>query len=256
MTNYTTHDRPLPIGSDIYIPQESVSATAIQKTGSLDANNTEITGVQGLISGDFVINNGLSGKNIQVLKGVNWRNPPASAAAHPDPLKLVGIIGESTVEGKTTWKIQVQSKIERLLNQSPIRTTSPVCSHRFCGSGCGLNAASYTVTTTITDVGSQTLFRLVGTTNNYSFGSITFTTGPNAGLTFGITEGSDGVIYLAEVPEGLVANGQTVIAFQGCAKTESDCRNRYGNFLRFNGIPAGGGWMPGNEKYQNPPTVR
>lgn len=256
MTYFTTHDRPLPIGSDVYLPQESVSATAIQKTGSLDANNTEITGVQGLISGDFVINNGLVGQEIQVLKGINWRNIPATTADHPAPFKQIGIIGESTVEGETTWKIQVQSKIERLLNQAPLKTTSPLCSHKFCDSGCGLNPASYTVETMITDVGSQTLFRLVGTTNNYSFGSITFKTGPNAGLTFGITEGSDGVIYLAEVPEGLVQNGQEVIAFQGCAKTEDDCRNRYGNFLQANFIPAGGGWMPGNERYQNPPIVR
>lgn len=253
---FTTHDRPLPIGSDTCEPTRIASVTAIQKTGSLDVNNVEITGVQTLISGDFVTNNGLVGQTVQVAKGIDWRNIPAAIDSHPAAFKQVGIIGESTVEGQTTWKIQVQSKIERLLNQSPVRTTSPVCSHRFCDSGCGLDAANYTVNTTIQGVLSQTNFSLVGTTNNYSYGTITFVDGPNAGLSFGITEGSDGVIYLAEIPEGKVENGQTVIAFQGCAKTESDCRNRYGNFLQFNGIPAGGGWMPGNERYQNPQIIR
>lgn len=257
MTYFTTHDRPLPIGSDTYLPQESVSATAMQKTGSLDANNTEITGVQGLISGDFVINNGLVGQEIQVLKGINWRNLPATTADHPAPFKQIGIIGESTVEGETTWKIQVQSKIERLLNQAPLKTTSPLCSHRFCDSGCGLDRAERTLETTILGVGSQTNFALTSwNTLNFSFGTITFNDGPNAGLTFGVTEGVDGFIHLAEIPEGLIEVGQSVTAFVGCDKTESDCRNRHGNFPQFNGIPAGGGWMPGNERYQNPPIVR
>jgi uncharacterized phage protein (TIGR02218 family) len=253
---FTTHDRPLVIGGESYSPQESVGITAIQKTGSLDVNNVELTGVQGTLTGNFVINGGLNGLGIQVLKGVNWRNLPATTDNHPTELKQVGIIGESSVEGETTWKIQVQSKIERLLNQAPIKVTSPLCSHRFCDSGCRLSFTDYTVTTTIQGVLSQTNFSLVGTTANYSFGTIKFVDGPNAGLTFGISEGSDGVIYLSEVPEGLVANGQTVIAFRGCTKTEDYCRNIYNNFTNFNGIPAGGNWMPGNERYQNPPITR
>lgn len=253
---FTTHDRPIEIASDKYLPEESITVTATQKVSSLDVNNVELIGIQSWFPGEFIVDNGLSGKDINVLKGVDWRNIPSSVDNHNDAFRQTGIVGEVTLEGELTWRMQVQSKTERLLNQSPIKLTSPLCSHRFCGAGCGLDAANYTVTTTITEVGSQTLFRLVGTTNNYSFGRITFVDGPNNGRSYGISEGSDGVIYLADAPDGKVENGQTVIAFQGCAKTESDCKNRYGNFSRFNGIPTNGGWMPGNETYINPQIIR
>jgi uncharacterized phage protein (TIGR02218 family) len=253
---FTTHDRPLAIGGLNYQPNEAVNPSAIERNATLDVDNTELRGVQGWVSGDYAINNGLLGMNITVLKGVDWRNPPATIEAHPERLKEVGIAGEVTLEGQSTWAIEHQSRVQRLLNQAPIRVTSPLCQHTFCDSGCGLDINNYTVATQITEVGSQTLFRLVGTTNNYSYGSITFTSGPNSGLTFGITEGSDGVIYLADVPEGKVSNGDSVIARQGCAKTESDCKNRYGNYLQFLGVPPKGGWMPGTNFYQNPSIVR
>jgi hypothetical protein len=113
-----------------------------------------------------------------------------------------------------------------------------------------LDKASFTFDATVTGVTSNLSFT-VSNSSDFSFGVITFSTGENAGLSFGIGVSNSGAIRLADIPEGLVEVGNEVTLFRGCEKTIEACQ-AYGNLPNFGGIPTGGGWMPGSDKYQNP----
>lgn len=261
--SFTTHDRPIWVDGLLCLPEQSVSGSAMQRVASLDPDSVELTGIQSWLPGNFMINNGLQNKEVTTVKGVDWRNPPTDDInAIGDTLRQTGIVGNVQLEGETTWKIDVQSKIKRLLNQSPVKTTSPLCSHRFTDSGCGLLPENHTFNTTIDEVIDQRTF----TINSYltfSYGTITFTdpNSGNAGLSFTVlngdkVEGQLTKIILFEAPESLIVPGESITAMQGCAKTENYCRDQYNNFLQFNGIPMRGGWMPGNDFYSNPGKAR
>lgn len=253
---YTTHDRPIVIDGMTAITSESILFSAIEQTANLDPNNAEIVGVQGIITADLITNQSAQEIEVVLLKGVNWRNPPATIAAHPVYLKQTGQIGEVTVQGETMWSVQIQDNIKRKLSQQIIKVTSPLCSHRFCDSGCTLDTADYTFDTTIATVSSQTQFQLAMTSLDFSFGTVTFLSGANTGLVFSIASGVAGLINLAEIPGKRIASGDQVRVFRGCEKTPEYCKVQFGNYVNFLGIPTSGKWMPGVDAYQNPGVRR
>lgn len=252
----TTHDRPIYIESHLCTPHEATELKAIEKNSSLDPNNVELVGNQGIIDQNTILTGRLAHKEIITLKGVNWRTPPVNFASHSNQWKQVGTSGETTIQGKVAWTIQEQSIIERRLAQTPNKITSPVCLHQFCDAGCKLNIADHTFDLFITEVFHQMSFRVNYAPPDYSYGTLTFTSEPNANSSFPISIGTGGIINLVDMPEYKVEVNHTVRVTRGCSKTIEYCRVKYNNSINFGGIPPEGEWIPGNNKYHAPNVQR
>lgn len=260
MPNYTTHDRNLMINGELYLAAYSFDPTAIEQTNTLEPNNAELRSIfSEEITPEFILGGGLKDATITHLAGIDWRSLPPTTDNHQP--KEIGKVGKVVVKGYQTFVLESRTEIAAALANGTILKTSPVCLHNFCdvprkviGGGCGLDIAFYTHEATIQSVSSQSSFH-ISDTSDHTYGYIEFTSGANVGCKFAIATGVNGDIELAEIPEGEVAVGDTVIAYMGCAKTPSACK-QYGNFLNFMGVPTGGNWMPGMDYYQNAPIVR
>lgn len=112
--------------------------------------------------------------------------------------------------------------------------TRPECSHDFCDSGCGLNAADYTVAITLTSVTSQTQFAASALTlpNEYfSNGKVVFSTGPNSNYLLRVDryDSATKTFYLRTPAPYLPSIGETANALKGCQKRLTDCKNALEN---------------------------
>lgn len=144
------------------------------------------------------------------------------------------------------------------LNQKIGRVYTPGCLWTFCDehidgnviatdrSKCGLTAASFTVTGTVTSVTSKYVFAdssRVEADDYFGNGEIRFTTGQNAGLTFrrisAFLSDSNGGEFTLQMPfyySPQVGDQYTAIA--GCRKRfTTDCVTKYSNGKRFGGFP-------------------
>lgn len=252
----TTHDRPMTINGYFCTPHESVKPNAMERNTSLDPNNVEIDGPQSKLGIDPLVSGRLSYKEVRVLKGVNWRSVPGTFADHDERWTQVGTTGETEVNGKVSWLINIQSNVERRLAQTPNKITAPVCRHEFGDSNCQVSLSGKQNDHYITEVFHQASFRIDFASIDYSFGYVVFTSEPHGSVRYPIVQGSGGIINLGDVPEAKVEVGQTLQVTMGCAKTIEYCRTKYGNVLNFGGIPPEGDWIPGNNKYQAPEIQR
>ena len=252
---FTTHDRAIVIDGVIYQPWTSADPTAIAKQLGLKVDDLELRSVLTVDSFDqtFLLNNGLRNARITTMPGIDWRDIPATIADVPDNEKEVGLVGQVRVLGKTEFAIENLSEASSRLAQPQVQKTSPLCNVRkFCDERCGLDIADYTFTATVTSVASQIVFNL-SDTHDFSWGSIRFTSGENAGAEFPIASGTGGLINMLEMAEGKVQIGDEAIVKRGCSRTMANCI-AYGNIANFRGIPTGSNWMPGADFYKSSPT--
>ena len=155
----------------------------------------------------------------------DWNSTPVGSVTLFD-----GIV--STIDALTTTQCQLKVKSYlSLLNQPmPRNSWQTSCLHTLFDSGCTLSKAAYQ---TIGQVGAGSTVNTLnwsGATSGYYWqGTITFTSGPNTGLsrTIKLATGSQLMLHLP-LP-WMPLTGDSFFAYPGCDKTYQTCKNRFNN---------------------------
>lgn len=154
----------------------------------------------------------------------------------------VATISECT---RASAKLEVRSYLEVLDTQLPKNLFQAGCTHTLYDAGCTLLKANFTSTgtvasgsTTVTIATSATLGKAA---DFFALGVLTFTSGSNSGLSYGVkayvpASGSDAITL--DRPTMLpVAAGDTFTIAAGCDKTQATCSGRFNNLANFGGQP-------------------
>ncbi len=150
------------------------------------------------------------------------------------PISLFdGRIGEIDVSA-TGATLKVRGDVVVMSQYAPRNIYQSSCQHRFCDPGCTLNAASFTTGGAVGGGSNKSVINLGG--NPLArFGTITFTTGANAGHKRQIIDANGTLAYpLWFDPQP----GDLFELFLGCDKLLKTCDLTYNNRLHFRGFPA------------------
>lgn len=226
---------------------------------AMTSYSSDITGVPGYVGVTFKKNTGVTSSQLEAAGGNAFSQMEASvfllAAGIAEADILAGKWARATAvlficnyEALNMGQLIMQSgSLAEFVQKSPIVTceikglnnaltaqigqvTRAECSHNFCDAGCGLDAADYTTTGTLTGVTSQTSFAdsgialPAGWMNN---GLLTFTSGSNAGYPLRIDNNSTATQIMLRTPAPyLPVIGDTYSVLAGCQKRLTDCQNR------------------------------
>lgn len=242
---WTSHDRDVTIGGNVYSAGPGLDATTIVTTAGLAVDNLELR----ILYDDDVIT------RADILAGLwdnaefsiiefNWRTPTDGTNT-----LLTGTLGEVQVGRTTGYTVELRS-LKQALQQPVGSVLQRTCRYRFASQSmpdglCMLNPATYTVTGTITSAASNQVFTDTGRTeadDYFGEGILTFTSGENSGYRQRVKTYAADVFTLALPMPFTVQVGDTYSVIAGCRKRfEEDCRDKFSNELNFGGEPHGDG---------------
>jgi uncharacterized phage protein (TIGR02218 family) len=136
-------------------------------------------------------------------------------------------------------EVTVKSYLELLNVKVPRNAYAPGCSLNVYGPACGVSKASKTVTGTVAgSSGRAQLDSALAQADGYfDLGTLTITSGANAGLSRTVRSYAGGSFDLILAFPNDIENGATFSVFPGCDKTRATCIARFNNLGRFTGTP-------------------
>lgn len=154
--------------------------------------------------------------------------------------QFTGIVNDVSIS-RNVCSIEVVSLLTKLDVQVPRNLYQASCSNTLYDTACGLNRAALTVTGVATGSPTRTVIGTGQTAaaDYFSQGVITFTTGPNAGVSRTIKKFDSGtgvVTMIAPFPFAPAA-GNAYSMYPGCNKTMDTCTNKFSNIIKFRGFP-------------------
>lgn len=242
---FTDHDRAIAFDGIDFTPESGLSARALASTTGLSVDNTEAIGV---LSADAIteadINAGrYDGAEVKTWL-VQWDDPSARK------LRFYGTIGEITRESGG-FQAELRGLTEAL-NQPQGRSYFKTCSAVLGGARCGVDVTDPAFSAEIVagDTDGQ-IFTLTGlpTFNDRWFeqGQLVVLTG-NAQQLSGVIKsdvmiGGARQITLWEPIKAPIESGDSIRLIAGCNKRAETCREKFSNFVNFQGFPD----IPGND---------
>lgn len=246
---FTEHDKNILFESVTYQASSGFTSSAIASSGDMAVGNLDVEGV--LDSGAITEADILAGKydfaEVEIFQ-VNYGDLSQGA------LKLRrGWLGEvSAGGGKFVAEIRgLAQRLSRTIGE----LYSPSCRAKLGDARCGVDLAPLTVTGTITGVTDSRVFAdssRAEEAGHFNGGKITFTSGPNNGISMEVKEYTPGNIALVLPMPYAVAAGNSYSMEPGCDKTFATCRARYDNAVNFRGEPH----VPGTDRMLQTSTAR
>jgi len=245
---FTSHDNNITFSTanstvyDItgtYKANTGFSPTATETSNDLTVDNLEVDGI--LNSNELSAVDLANGKydNAEILVFVcDW-----SDLTNDILLVRRGTLGEVT-SGKHGFKVDVRGLMQAY-QQTVGGYYQKHCRVALGSTKCGYDVDSLQVTGTVTAVGTDgTITAGIAAVDDYfAYGSVTFTSGLNEGLTYEIKTFTD-YVFTPFLPWiYTVAVGDTFTALPGCNGNLSTCVNIFDNVLNFRGEP----YIPGND---------
>ncbi len=160
-----------------------------------------------------------------------------SAAPLGSVLLFKGRVGAVDSVGRTTAEITVNSDLVLLDMNMPRNLYSPQCVHVLYDSGCGLVKNAYGVTGTVASGSTATAIVWSGATQNFTQGTLVFSSGVNAGVSANIKAAIAGHVTLSAALPNIPSIGDSFTAYQGCAHTKTVCQTQFNNVANFRGFP-------------------
>jgi uncharacterized phage protein (TIGR02218 family) len=153
-------------------------------------------------------------------------------------LLFKGRLGVVDEIGRTSAKLTVNSDLVLLDIDMPRNVYQPTCLHTLYDSGCTLVKNAFGASGTVGAGSTASVICWSGANGNFQQGSITFTSGVNAGVTATVGSVSGGasvsLLYPLESPP---AAGDTFTVYYGCDHTPGTCQSRFSNLANFRGFP-------------------
>lgn len=241
---FTNHDRDLTVAGVLYEASTGMLGSEIESSLGMSVDNLNVMGaVSSLSISEEDIQRGFYLDAAIEIYLVNWSNTAQYF------LMKTGNIGE-VKRGKTFFEAEVRG-LATQLQQVQGRLYTYGCDAIVGDARCKVNlaTASYTSVATIstTDGSSSMIVSGIDAKDSgwFSRGKITFTSGPNNGLTREIRAHlkSEGIVRidLWEPTPYPISPTETISLQAGCDKTFKTCKAKFNNRLNFRGFPH----MPG-----------
>lgn len=164
---------------------------------------------------------------------------PTFGDTSPGTLTLfVGAVADVECDGLTT-RLTINSDTELLNVMMPRNLYEAPCGAALYDSACGTSKDAHRTAATI-QAGSTRLSLRTSLTQPdgwADYGTVTFSSGQNAGSSYTVKRHAGGVLTLTRGPLFVPAAGDTISVLPGCDKTLTTCRNKFGNEARFRGTP-------------------
>jgi uncharacterized phage protein (TIGR02218 family) len=140
--------------------------------------------------------------------------------------------------GRTTAEFAVNSDLVLLDIDMPRNIYQPTCLHTLYDSGCTLAKAAFGSNGTVGSGSTASVITWSGASLNFQQGSITFTSGVNAGVTATVNSAVAGVsLTLAYPLQSPPSPGDTFTVYFGCDHTPGTCKSKFNNLANFRGFP-------------------
>lgn len=238
---FTDHVDDLTFDSQLYKAATGFEPTDVQQRDDMSVDNMDVAGIlDSTAITEADINAGIYDYAEIEIFMVNYNDLTQGRMV----LKR-GWIGEVTVK-RSQFVAEIRGLAQKL-QQNIGRLFGPSCDAILGDSRCGVNLASFTVSTTVSTVTDNQTFTASALTQEsgwFSGGEIEWTSGSNDGLKMEVKEFVDGQVTLAlPMPYSIQAgDGFDIIA--GCDKSKDTCRDKFNNLLNFRGFPD----LPGQDK--------
>lgn len=147
----------------------------------------------------------------------------------------LGVINEI---GRTSAKLTVNSDLALLDIDMPRNVYQPTCLHTLYDSGCTLVKNAFGTSGSVGSGSTASVINWSGANANYVQGTITFTSGVNAGVSATVGSAVAGASLSLLYPrESVPAPGDGFTVYYGCDHTPSTCQNKFNNSANFRGFP-------------------
>lgn len=238
---YTSADISLSYGGNTFSPFPFKRGTTRLVVG-VEVDTLDITlyaGVNDLISGQpmprFAQNGGFDGATVTLERAflADW-------AQQVDGALWLFSGGVSEISPtRTEIRLDIKSDLELLNIQMPRNLYQPMCGFTLFDSGCALSKALYKASSAVAAGSTRTTINcgLAQTSGWFTRGTVSFTSGPNAGITRTIKDHTTGVITLALPLQNDPVIGDGLDAYPGCDKLLSTCETKFNNKAKFRGFP-------------------
>jgi len=231
---FTSAADDVTIGGVTYIASQGLDISSLEVSASLAVDNLELTTLDDGTT--FTHADVLSGKwrNADfVISRYNWASP-----ADGVEVRMTGTVGDvRLLRGSIVAELR---GLQQALQQPIGSVTSKTCRARLGDAMCGVNLATYTFTGGVTTATSNQTFTdstKAQAADYFAEGILTWTSGPNTGLSVKVKTFAAGVFTLSLPMLLTVAVGNTFSVVAGCQKRLEDCRDKFNNILNFQGEP-------------------
>jgi hypothetical protein len=245
---YSSTDTPVSLGGRTFglgplcgdggvSSQRGVQVSTVDITLYADARHT----VDGVPFLDWVEDYGLDGAAVTIERAVAASFADlATKGPVGSYIRFGGRVAEAQTLGATQVVVQAASWLDLLSTSLPADTYQTSCLNTLGDARCGVQLAGLGVGGEVAAGATQTAFTsaLAQPAGWFSLGKVAFTSGSNAGATVTVKlyDGQGGfqlVAPLAVAP----AQGDSFLAYPGCALSMADCQAKFANLLRFRGQP-------------------
>jgi len=236
----TRYPRNLTMSNgQVYVTGSGYDFSGYTAESSMAASALDLEGILGIAGiGRDQIASGIYDNARAYLFATSFLNP----VEDEEPI-VASLLGKTQLLDNR-YRMEEMALID-VLGQSVGESYTANCRKTFGGTefgGCQKALGPLTVSGAITAVTSRQVFRDAARTEAadwFGMGSITFTSGPNAGL--GPLQVKDyvanGTFTLYEPTYYPVSVGDAYSAIPGCRHRLEDCRDKFGNMQRFGGFP-------------------
>jgi uncharacterized phage protein (TIGR02218 family) len=140
--------------------------------------------------------------------------------------------------GRTSAEITVASDLVLLDLDMPRNLYQPTCGHTLYDSGCGLIKNAFGTSGTVAAGSTATTILWSGSAAIYQQGTISFSSGPNAGSSANVKSVAAGVSLTLSYPlAAMPTAGDAFTLYQGCDHTSATCQAKFNNRANFRGFP-------------------
>lgn len=241
LLRYTSADLPLTVGAATFAPFRFKRGRTRLVVG-VEVDTLDVTlfvGQDDLILGipwpRFAQNGGLDGAEItlerafmadwgQAVAGVLWMFSGRASEVEPS---------------RSEVRLSVKSDVEVLNTPMPRNLFQGRCGFTLYDGACQVSKAAFKASTSVASGSTRSAINC-GLTQNagwFDRGTITFTSGANAGATRTVKSYRPGVIEVALPLPATPGVGDTFDAFPGCDKSQQTCEGKFNNRPRFKGFP-------------------
>lgn len=242
---WATTNAPLQVGSYTYDPFPGMAGRGSEESSDLGVGTVEFGLANSGSINSLLMSNQLASATVTVSRV--FTNSPNLGRMYI----FRGQVGDLSYT-RDHISGMIRNKFSGVTGRWPYFTYQDKCVWRFGSTGCGIDVANYTVTTTA-NVNSSNPYVLVALPGSLSGtyapgilekGKVTVLTGVNSGHVRSVRANTGDLLVLSHpLPYQLDAS----FGFQihpGCRKRyEEDCVTRYNNGTRFLGFP----WIPKTE---------
>ncbi|KJZ20324.1 DUF2163 domain-containing protein [Loktanella sp. S4079] len=249
---FTDHDQVIVFDGMTFKPENGLSARALASTSGLSVNNTEAVGVlsDSAITEADIDAGRYDGAQVRIWL-VQWDDPEARQ------LRFQGSVGEIT---RANGGFQAELRgLTEALNQPQGRSYLKTCSAVLGDARCGVDlldpAFSTTASVAAATEGQSFVFEGISPFNARWFegGQLIVETGAANGLRgvikSDVTEGTRRIITLWEPIRAAIGTEDILRLVAGCDKRGITCREKFSNFINFQGFPD----LPGDDWLVNIP---